>query len=200
MRHLCILLHGIECDPTQRIWNEELAIQLYPWAGGRIEFQPRKYGYVSGARAWWNWGSVATGRSFLEETVDHEEAYFKLLREDVGQDTRISIIAHSLGGYIVHELLKRGMKFHNIISLYAAAPENQDWSEIETRFNNYYIFWSPNDEVLSNSNFGRIGLVGPQQVHHKVFSVQTNERHNDFMENYTEKGYEQIWVNMLEAA
>lgn len=197
MRHICVLLHGIECIPEQRIWVEELAVQLYPWAGGRIEFIPRKYGYVGRYRLWWNWDY--DGYDYRDHVVDHEERYFQKLQKDISIDTKVSIIAHSLGGYIAHELMRRGVKFHNVISLYAAADENQVWEEIDKRFDNYYIYWSPNDEILPMSDFGKLGLVGPQQEHHRVHSIKTNETHNEFMDTYTERRYPEIWVNMLEA-
>ena len=162
MRHVVVILHGIECVPSDVLWSEELAWRLNHHSGGSLESHARKYGYVSGSSVWWNWGFRR------DDIVAHEEAYFNALRKDMGNNARISVICHSLGGYIVHKLLERGLRFHRIIELYGAGDEHQNWTLIEDNFDRIYVWFSPNDEVLPKSNFGKIGLVGPTNKHPQV--------------------------------
>ena len=190
-RHICVILHGIECLPEDRLWSEELATRIYPHAAGLIEFLPRKYGYIPGWRV--NYFSV-----YRSSIVDHEEAYFKALRADVGPDCNISVICHSLGGYIVSELLQRGLKFHRVISLYAAAPQNTDWTTVENNFDRIYVWWSKNDEILPQSRFGKIGLVGPLRQHPRVVSIKTQHRHTTFMDDHEMYKLIPTWVKELE--
>lgn len=204
MRHIVVILHGIECRPEEILWNEELAWRLAASIDAntpgitQVEFYPRKYGYVSGTRSWFNWGDLATGRSYRDAIVDHEETYFRKLQALRGTDAKISIICHSLGGYIVHKLLERGFKFHRIIELYGAGNENQDWAAIEDNFDRIYVWYSPNDEVLPRSNFGQIGLVGPQNLHSRVFPVITADGHTSWMEDAVMQSRLPIWREQLE--
>ena len=189
--HIVIILHGIEADPADTLWSEELA-----WRMSRlcpdIEFYSRKYGYVSGSSVWWNWGFKR------DDIVDHEETFFNRLQADRGTDAKISVICHSLGGYIVHNLLERGFKFHRIIELYGAGDENQDWSAIEDNFDRIYVWYSQNDEVLPKSNFGKIGLIGPINRHPKVHRIRTKDKHTTFMEDTEMYARLSLWKEQLE--
>ena len=196
--HIVIILHGIEVDPTEVAWSEELAWRLNLYSGGSLECHARKYGYVSGKRAWLNWGYFSTGRSYRDAIVDHEEVYFEKLKALRGTDAKVSVICHSLGGYIIHKLLERGLKFHRIIELYGAGDENQDWSAIENNFDRIYVWYSQNDEVLPKSNFGKIGLIGPINRHPKVHRIRTKDEHTTFMEDTEMYARLSLWKEQLE--
>ena len=189
--HIVVILHGIEVDPSEVCWNEELAWRLSIRCPD-LEIHSRKYGYVSGSSVWWNWGFKRS------QVVDHEARYFSALRADRGTDAKISVICHSLGGYVVHKLLERGFKFHRIIELYGAGDENQDWSAIEDNFDRIYVWFSPNDEILPRSNFGKIGLVGPVNKHPKVVRIRTKDGHTSWMEDVEMYSRLPIWKEQLE--
>ena len=191
MRHIVIILHGIEALPSDVLWSEELAWRLSPLCPA-LEIHSRKYGYVSGSSVWWNWGFKR------DRVVDHEAEYFDRLRKDIGRDAKVSIICHSLGGYVVHKLLERGFSFYRIIELYGAGDENQDWSVIENNFDRFYVWFSPNDEILPKSNFGKIGLVGPTNRHPKVVRVRTKDGHTSWMEDAEMYSRLPIWKEQLE--
>lgn len=189
--HIVIVLHGIECNPSDTLWSEELTWRLAVRCPD-LEIYPRKYGYVSGSSVWWNWGFRR------DRIVDHEAYFFRRVQADRGTDAKISVICHSLGGYIVHKLLDRGFRFHRIIELYGAGDENQDWSVIENGFDRFYVWYSSNDEVLPKSNFGQIGLVGPTNPHSKVIPIQTTEGHTTFMEDAVMYSRLDTWKHQLE--
>jgi len=190
--HVVIILHGIEVIPSEVCWSEELAWRLGVHTSGSLECHARKYGYVSGRSVWWNWGFKR------DDIVEHEAKYFNALQADRGTDAKISVICHSLGGYIIHHLLERGFNFHRIIELYGAGDENQDWSAIENGFDKIYIWYSPNDEILPKSNFGQIGLVGPQNLHSRVFPVITADGHTTWMDDAVMQSRLPIWREQLE--
>ena len=197
MNHVCVLLHGVECDPKDRLWSEEVEAkyqQITP-----IFLITRKYGYVRGLGVWFN----AFTR---QEAVDHEETYFRGLQDDLGSETRISVAGHSLGGYIVTALLKRGIKFHRIAHLWGSTVSDFDWQPVEANFDQVRVYWSPGDEVLTASSvavdedpelaLGLMGKEGPSIPHPRVESIKTNWTHNQFMDLTKER--DEFWKDMFQ--
>lgn len=199
MDHVCILLHGIECDPRHRLWNEEVEAHYQPLASiYGIQLIARKYGWVSG---WAVWFSSFSRRA----VVDHEEEYFlgvpgerDGLFENLAPGTKVSIAGHSLGGYIITALLKRGIKFHRFAHLWGSSVEGFDWAAVEANFDRARVYWSANDEILTASSvavdedpelaLGLMGKIGPQAAHPRVESIQTDWMHTQFMDQ-TEESY-----------
>ena len=193
MTHVCVLLHGIEADPRTRSWVEEVQARYQRITP--IQLIPRKYGYVSGRSVWFN-------RYAREATVDHEEIYFRGvpgeltgLYEDLAPGTLVSIVGHSLGGYIITALLKRGIKFHRIAHLWGSSVADFNWQAVEENFDRARVYWSPDDEILTASSvavgedpelaLGLLGKVGPQIVHPRVESIKDPfgfKLHTDFMD------------------
>ena len=190
MNDVCILLHGIEADPTLRLWNEEAAVRYQHLTP--ITLIPRKYGYVSGRSVWFS----AFAR---QHAVDHEEAYFKGvsgllpgLFDDIDPGTQVHFVGHSLGDYIGHALLKRGIKFGCYASLWGSAVADFDWHKVDGNFDRARVYWSPNDEVLTASgnavggdpelSLGLMGKLGPQITHPRVESIKTDWLHTQFMD------------------
>jgi len=192
----CVLLHGIEADPKDRLWSEEVEAtyqKLTP-----IPLMTRKYGYVGGYRVWFS----AFQR---REAVDHEEAYFRGLQDDLGPGGLISGAFHSLGGYIFTASLKRGIKFHRAAHLWGSTVADFDWYAVEDNFDRVRVYWSPNDEVLTASSvavgedpelaLGLMGREGPSVVHPRVESIKTDWTHTQFMD-YTEER-DKLWKDIL---
>lgn len=190
MTDVCVLLHGIEADPTLRLWNEEAAVRYQHLTP--IRLIPRKYGYVGGLGVWFN----ALRR---REVVDHEEAYFRGipgqmpgLLEDIEPGAKVHIVGHSLGGYITTALLKRDIKFGNIAHLWGSTVADFNWGAVDGNFDKARVYWSPNDEILTASSvavdedpelaLGLMGKVGPQVGHPRVESIQTDWTHTQFMD------------------
>ena len=197
MNHVCVLLHGIECDPKDRIWSEEVEAKFQP--GTFIRLMARKYGDVGAFGVWFS--AFARRR-----VVDHEEAYFRCLQDDLGLDGRISVVGHSLGGYIVTALLKRGIKFYKIAHLWGSTVSNFNWRKVEDDFTAARVYWSPEDEVLTESSvatdedpelgLGLMGKEGPRRKHPSVEPIKTNWTHNQFMD-YTHEN-DEFWLDIFE--
>lgn len=191
MNHVCVLLHGIEADPKDRLWSEEVEARYQSITS--IPLITRKYGYVSGWRVWFS--------SFQrKEAVDHEEVYFRGLQDDLGPNGIISGAFHSLGGYIYTALLKRGIKFHRVAHLWGSTVANFNWSPMEDGFNETRVYWSPTDEVLTESlvgfgedpelALGLMGKQGPLLYHPRVVSMRDPygfTSHTAFMDYTTER-------------
>lgn len=190
MNHVCVLLHGVETDPSTRSWVEEIQARFQRLTP--IQLIPRKYGYISGPSVWFN----AFSRRAV---VDHEEIYFRGvpgelmgLFEDIEPGTPISIVGHSLGGYITTALLKRGIRFYRIAHLWGGTVENFDWYAVDGNFDHVRVYWSPRDERLTASAvaegedpelaLGLMGKVGPQIAHPRVESIKTDWLHDEFMD------------------
>ena len=204
MTHVCILLHGIETDPQTRSWTEEVQARYQRITP--IQLIPRKYGYVSGLQVWAN----AFAR---KEAVDHEEAYFRGVEgqltglfEDLEPGTLVSVVGHSLGGYIITALLKRGLKFHRIAHIWGATVSNFNWQAVEGNFDRVRVIWSPKDEILQASSvgvgedpelaLGLLGKEGPSILHPRVESIKTDWTHNQFMDLTPER--DKLWKNVFE--
>ena len=203
MNHVCILLHGIKCDPANRLWNEETEIRYQNSTS--IRLISRKYGYVSGISVWVN----AFKR---REVVDHEEAYFRGipnvqdgLLSSLEPGTKVSIAGHSLGGYITTALLKRGIQFYRIAHLWGSSVEGFDWGAVDKNFDRARVYWSPNDEILTASSIGAgedpelglglMGKVGPQVAHPRVESIETDWTHTQFMDATAEQ--DKFWRDIF---
>ena len=185
MRHLCIVLHGIEYDPATVSWVEDFVIDLQHKT--KVELFPEVYGYVSGKRVWmWpGWRNELVAR----EVKALKRIQVRLLEWD--RNAKFSILAHSLGGTIVEACLKDNMKLHNIILMQAATDENLNWKEYEKNFNKVFVYWSPNDEDLPWSYWGKMGLVGPQVHHPRVQSLKRQWTNDKFMDYSTLGGVDQ---------
>ncbi len=173
-RHICILLHGIETDPSVFTWAENLQLLLTEIAPD-IEFYTRKYGYVSGWKTRWSF--------YREKIVEHERTFFHGLRDYLPEDAKISVFAHSLGGHIAYSLLS-DFKFHRIILMQAAAPEDADWKKLGHNFGVIHNWWSPNDAKLRWSNYGQIGLVGALNPHPRVVNHRMDWLHDEFQDDH----------------
>ena len=190
MNQVCVLVHGIETDPQSRSWVEEVQARYQRIT--EIQLIPRKYGYVSGPAAWFS----AFKR---REVVDHEEIYFRGVEgqltglfEDLAAGTKIHIAGHSLGGYIITALLKRGIKFGRVAHLWGSTVAGFNWYAVEENFDRARVYWSPNDEILTASQvadkedpelaLGLMGKEGPSVPHPRVESIKTDWTHNQFMD------------------
>ncbi len=104
-RHICALLHGVETVAGEISWAERMEILCQNQTRTPIEFIARSYGGLllnkTSALATLAWPP------YRKKIVDREEEFFNLLARQEGRK-RISVIAHSFGGYVVAELLKRG--------------------------------------------------------------------------------------------
>lgn len=207
MTHVCILLHGIEADPRHRLWNEEVEARYQPLASKYgIQLIARKYGYVSGRSVWF---SAFSRRA----AVDHEGEYFlgvpgerEGLFESLPADTIVSIVGHSLGGYITTALLKRGVKFHRIAHLWGSTVADFNWHAVDGFFDRARVYWSPNDEILTASSvavdedpelaLGLMGKIGPQVAHPRVESIKVDWTHNQFMDLTSER--DKLWADIFE--
>ena len=207
MNHVCVLLHGVEADPKDRLWSEEVEAKYQQSTS--ISLMVRKYGYVSSPRVWFS----AFQR---REVVDHEEAYFRALMTDLGPNGLISVAGHSLGGYITTALLKRGIKFHRVAHLWGSTVADFDWhgpaaywrSKIEDNFNQVRVYWSPDDEVLTASSvavgedpelaLGLMGKEGPKIAHPRVESIKEPygfKLHTQFMDDTPER--DKFWEGIF---
>ena len=199
MNHAAVLLHGIEADAKDRLWSEEVEAkyqQITP-----ISLITRKYGYVGGYRVWFS----AFQR---KEAVDHEEAYFRGLQDDLGPNGRISGAFHSLGAYIFTALLKRGVKFHRVAHLWGSTVSDFNWQAVEGNFDQVRVCWSPNDEILTASSvavgedpelaLGLMGKEGPSVIHPRVESIKDPHgftSHNQFMDYTAEQ--DRFWKDIF---
>lgn len=182
-RHVVISLHGVRVAPgANESWPEEFEVRASPIFNKRVEVIARAYGgiifnKVSASATWMRW--------YRRIIVGREDAYFKFVRyqvEDSSPRARLSVIAHSFGGYIVQELLQRGHTFHRIILVAPAADANLDWSKIEDRFGLVRVYWSRQDEVIRYANYGRMGYEGPQIKHSRVQEIEENLRHSEYFQ------------------
>ncbi len=190
MSDVCILLHGIEADPTLRLWVEEFAVQYQHLTPARLI--PRKYGYQGGFGVWAN----AFTR---KDVVDHEEAYFRGIEgqmqgllQDLEPGAKVHIIGHSLGGYIETSLAKRGIKFGSIAHLWGSTVANFDWYKVDSCFDKVRVYYSPNDEILTESSvgvgedpelaLGLMGKIGPTIAHPRVELMPNDWLHTQFMD------------------
>ncbi len=177
-RHMCVVLHGIEYDPAIVSWVDDFVIDSAQRTD--VELFPETYGYVSGWRVWLD-------EPYRNRVVQREVQALRSLKArlfDWDPDAKFSVLAHSLGGTIVEEAFKQGFKFHNVIIFMGAMDENFNWKMYEDLFHSAWIWWSPNDEKLKRSYWGKQGRVGPQVKHPMVWSHETNWTHDEFMEKY----------------
>ena len=206
MGQICILLHGIETDPKTRSWVEEVQARYQRITP--IQLIPRKYGYVSGKSVWFS-------RYAREAAVDHEEIYFRGVEgqlfglfDDIEPGTKVSIVGHSLGGYIITALLKRGIKFHRIAHLWGSTISNFNWHDVDENFDLVRVHWSPEDEILTASSvavdedpelpLGLMGKEGPSVAHPRVQSIQEPygfKSHDQFMDDTPER--DKFWANIF---
>ena len=203
MRHVCVLLHGIETDPKTRSWVEEVQARYQRITP--IQLIPRKYGYVGGPTAWF---SAFKRRG----VVDHEEIYFTGvggqltgLFEDLEPGTKVHIAGHSLGGYIETALFKRGIKFGRVAHLWGSTVSDFDWHKVDNCFDRVRVYWSPNDEILTASQvadkedpelaLGLMGKEGPSVHHPRVESIKTDWTHNQFMDLTDER--DEFWHDVF---
>mgnify|MGYP003394816278 CR=1 FL=1 len=203
MNHVCILLHGIKCNPADRLWNEEVEARYQRITP--IQLIARKYGYVPGESVWFSAHARRT-------VVDNAEAYFRGvygeragLLEDIEPGTLVSIAGHSLGGYITTALLKRGIKFHRIAHLWGSTISDFDWHKVDGNFDKARVYWSPNDEILTASAvavgedpelaLGLMGKEGPSVAHPRVESIKTDWTHTQFMNLTPER--DKFWADLF---
>ena len=196
MDQVCVLLHGIKCDPASRLWNEEFSACYQSTT--KTWLIPRKYGYVSGFSVW----SSAYRR---KQIVDHENLAFvgnpgktSGLVENIS-GAKLSGVGHSLGGYILTALLFRGsVKFHKLALLWSSSAEDFDWYAVQDCFDKIRVYWSASDEILRTSQpheaanepsqlrLGLLGKAGPTILHPHVEAIKSDWLHNQFMDKTDE--------------
>ena len=177
-RHFCVILHGIEYDPSEVSWVEDFYIDSAHLT--EVELFPEIYGYVKG----WH---IYLNSTYRERIVNQEvDALFRLQSRLLEWDTqaKFSVLAHSLGATIVQEALEQGFMFHNIILMMGAFDECFLWVLHQNQFNNVFVYWSPNDEEIGWSRWGKQGLVGSLTTHPRVFDRKTTWTHNEFMDRW----------------
>lgn len=207
MTDVCILLHGIETDPRNRIWSEQVQARYQRITP--IQLIPRQYGYVSGIAVWFS----AFKR---REVVDHEETYFRGvpgqvfgLFDDIEPGTKVHFVGHSLGDYIGHALLKRGIKFGCYASLWGSSVADFNWHAVDGNFDRARVYWSPEDEILTASSvavdedpelaLGLMGKEGPQIAHPRVEAIKEPfgfKLHTSFMDDTPER--DKFWADMFQ--
>lgn len=206
MRHVCILLHGIEADPKDRLWSEEVQARYQRITP--IQLIVRKYGRVTGNSVWFS-------RYAREHVVDHEEAYFRGVEgqifglfDDIEPGTKVHIAGHSLGGYIETALSKRGIKFGRVAHLWGSTVSDFDWHKVDNCFDQVRVYWSPDDEILMASSvaqgedpelaLGLMGKEGPSVAHSRVESIKEPfgfKLHNQFMDDTPER--DKFWQDIF---
>ena len=177
-RHLCVVLHGIEYDPAVVSWVDDFVIDSQQRVD--VELFPEMYGYVAGWKMW-------LYPSYRKEIVDQEvNALFRMQSRLLEWDTKakFSVLAHSLGATIVEEAFKRGLRFHNVLLFMGAMDEGFDWKLYDQQFKSVFVWWSPRDEKLGRSYWGKQGLVGPKVSHPRVLSIKTDWTHDQFMDEW----------------
>jgi len=144
-----------------------------------LDVRPRVYGWASGALSYFEW--------YRDRIVASEAEYVRRLLAD---DQPPNVIAHSFGGHIMWAMLaKRGFKFHNVILLAPAAPEDTDWHAFEDKFNRVRVYWSLKDEIIGFARYGKMGKYGPRNSHPRVESIETDLLHSDHVQRKRMKEY-----------
>ncbi|KKL57446.1 hypothetical protein LCGC14_2235290 [marine sediment metagenome] len=172
-RHICVILHGSKVDPKLTCWAEQLEWIIQPQAPA-IEFVTRKYGYVT------EWRTAFGG--YRDRWLEEQLIYFNHIKSYCGPTTKVSVIAHSFGPWIIGKLLPK-FEFHNLIFMMGAMDENYDWNEVDQQFSRILNYWSPNDTKVKKSPYGRIGYVGHQFPHERVKSTKVRWTHDEFQED-----------------
>ncbi len=182
---MCVVLHGIEYDPAIVSWVDDFVIDSAHRTD--VELFPEMYGYVSGTMIW-------MFPDHRDELINQEVTALKRMQSRLKEwdpNAKFSILAHSLGGTVVEEALKQGVHFHNVIIFMGAMDEDFDWKQYASQFNAVFVWWSPNDEKLSWSYWGKQGLVGPKVQHPRVTAIKTNWTHDEFMDRW----YLMPWIH-----
>ncbi|HDZ39776.1 MAG TPA: hypothetical protein ENH62_16130 [Marinobacter sp.] len=177
-RSMCVVVHGIEYDPSVVSWVDDFVIDSAHRTD--VELFPEVYGYVSGWKVWMY-------PDYRRDIVEREVKALKRLKcrlLEWDPSAKFSILAHSLGGTIVEEALKQDFVFENIIIFMGAMDENFNWHDHNAQFNHAFIWWSPKDEKLDMAYWGKQGLVGPQVIHPRVYSIKTDWTHDEFMDRW----------------
>lgn len=179
-RHVVVCLHGVRVAPgANESWPEEFEARASPIFSKRVEVIARSYGGVIFNKVW---ASATWMPWYRRLIVGREDAYFRLLRHHVGPKTRLSVIAHSFGGYIVQELLHRDHTFHRVILVAPAADANLDWFKIQDYFGLARVYWSQQDGVINHAYYGRMGYEGPRVRHPWVQEIKESLRHSGYFQ------------------
>ena len=184
-RHICVILHGSKVDPKLTSWPEKFEWIIQPKAPS-VEFVTRKYGYVN------EWRTVI--KSYRNSWIKEQLIYFNHIKAYCGPGTKVSVIAHSFGPWLISQLLPK-FEFHNIIYMMGAGDENYDWNEVDQQFNQVLNYWSPNDTIIKKSPYGRIGYVGHWFPHERVKSIKTRWAHHEFQDDANLHTLSQEWTS-----
>lgn len=199
MLHKVILLHGVNNFAGDALWTDKLESM---WESSRVSFRVNSWTYgglmlnrSSAALTWLPWYRRRIRTKTLEALarVEHLAAGFS---HTVGH---LSVIGHSFAGHIVQAGLESGWHWHRIVLIASAMDENFNWWKYDKQFGEAHIYWSPCDEVIPWSSYGKQGVRGPQIEHPRVFSYrEENIKHNDWVTDDELILRARIWRRHLE--
>lgn len=196
-----ILLYGIETIPggsEERNWPSRLEAiwddQKQPFAAYSWQWSGLFWKYAVGVFTWLPWYRRTINKSVVENLRS-----FELFIEGVtGKDESLSIVAHSYAGTLVQAALEAGMHFKRIILLATTMDEKFDWSKYSGQFDSVLVYWSDADKVVSQSTYGRQGLVGPTKLHSRVVGRYfANMGHFDWIKPVSLKLFSKEWASFL---
>ncbi len=195
--HTVILLHGVETRSGAVNWPTKLE-SMWQGEGSSLRIKTRSYGGVVLNRV----PAVVTlipwaGSKYREKIVAEQKQFMDLVYGHANSGDRISIIAHSFGGFLVSRLLEMGYKFHKIILVAPAAPARFDFKKVEECFHRVYVFWSPTDGVIKWAFYGRMGRVGVKKPHSRVLSYPVPLAHSEWFEAEHLTHFSQVWNGLL---
>jgi hypothetical protein len=196
--HKVILLHGVNNRAGVANWPNKLEAM---WEQADVPFRVSTWSYgglmlnrTSAALTWLPWY-----RRWIADTV--LKALKEIQQYGAGfsqEQGKLSIIGHSFAGQIVQRALESGWHFHRIILLASAMDEDFVFNLYDNQFDEIYAYWSPSDEVIPWSYYGRQGVIGPLIKHGRVFSCrETGYKHSDWVTDAELKNREVLWRAQL---
>ena len=194
MFHKVLLLHGIHTEAGIFNWPHDLEgtwqlqnvpFRITPWIWGGLIFN-----WVHGSFTWIPW--------YRKKLVDHVlENIAKIPGNFTTTQGKLSIVAHSFGGTIVQRALEQGWHFHRLVLIATTMDEHFDWHQYSSQFEHVHIYWSPIDEVVVNSTYGRQGLTGPAITHPRVSQYQYALTHDQWFHWGSPHFFENLWKQNL---
>ena len=196
--HRVLLIHGVHNTAGRANWNNKLEamwesidmpLRLSAWTYGGLLLNR-----TSALSTWCPWYRRAVKREALESLTEIQR-YVAAFSHEEG---KLSVVGHSFAGQIVQYALENGWHFHRIILLASAMDEDFDFAKYEHQFDQMHIYWSPMDEVIPYSYYGRQGVIGPQVEHARVFQYRTlGYKHNRWTADENLKAMGPVWLKEL---
>jgi hypothetical protein len=169
--HRVLLLYGIETIPgagEERNWNTRLEglweLQDQPFSVAAWQWSGLFWKYAVGVFTWLPWYRKRINAAVLRDLADIEA----WLDASHPVDYKLSMVCHSYAGTILQTAFEQGWRFHRIIMIATTMDEDFDWHKYDAQFGEVLIHWSPKDNVVGQSTYGRQGLVGPKVQHPRV--------------------------------